>query len=64
MSIALDPLENRVDQLLSLCGSLRAENEDLRSRVAGLEADKAALKKKIDVAATRLENLMEHLPAE
>lgn len=64
MSIALDPLENRVDQLLSLCGSLRAENEDLRSRVAGLEADKAALKKKIDVTASRLENLMEHLPAE
>jgi len=64
MSIALDSLENRVDQLLSVCGSLRAENEDLRSRVAGLEAEKAALRKRIETAASKLENLMDHLPAE
>jgi cell division protein ZapB len=64
MSISLDTLEQRIDQLLSMCGSLRDENASLRARVVHLEADKHALAQKIDTAAVRLEALMEHLPEE
>ena len=39
MGISLDQLERKVDQMLSVCASLRGENESLRSHVAGLEAD-------------------------
>lgn len=64
MSISLDALEHKVAQVLSVCGSLRAENEDLRVRVASLEAEKAALTAKIEATRTRLEILMERLPEE
>ncbi len=64
MSISLDALEQRIDQLLSMCGSLRAENETLRVHVASLDAEKLALTKKIELTATRLEALVEHLPEE
>ena len=64
MSISLDPLERKVDQMLALCASLRGENEDLRAQVAGLEKEKAALANKIDVARERLEGLMARLPEE
>ena len=64
MSISLEPLEHKVDQVLALCASLRGENEALRVHVAGLEADKAALKAKIDATCRRLESLLERLPEE
>jgi len=64
MSISLDQLENKVDQILAVCGSLRSENQDLRAHVAGLEAEKAALAKKIDLTRERLEALMARLPEE
>jgi cell division protein ZapB len=64
MSIALDALESRIDRLLSVCASLRTENEALRVRVVGLESDKQSLQHKIDATATRLEALMERLPEE
>ena len=64
MSIFLDPLERKIDQLVAICASLRSENQDLRAHVACLEADKAALTRKIEVTAERLEGLMERLPEE
>lgn len=64
MSVSLDQLERKVDQILALSASLRGENQDLRARVASLEAERAALTKKIEVAAARLESLMERLPEE
>lgn len=64
MSISLDALEQRIDQLVSMCAGLRNENAALRSRVTGLESEKKILADKIDTAATRLENLMERLPEE
>ncbi len=64
MSIVLDTLESRIDQLLSVCASLRTENEALRVRVTSLDTDKQALQHKIDATATRLEALMERLPEE
>ncbi|MDP2135637.1 MAG: cell division protein ZapB [Sulfuritalea sp.] len=64
MSVSLDQLEDKVDQILAVCGSLRSENQDLRAHVAGLEAEKAALTKKIDLTRERLEALMARLPEE
>ena len=64
MSIALDQHAHKVDQMVGVCASLRNENQDLRVRVASLEAEKAALAKKIEVTAGRLETLLERLPEE
>ena len=64
MSVSLDHLEHKVERILDLCASLRSENQALRAHVAGLEADKAALKRKIDIARERLESLMTRLPDE
>lgn len=64
MSIHLDHLESKVDQILAVCASLRTENQALRAHVAGLEAEKSTLTKKIDVTRERLETLMARLPEE
>jgi cell division protein ZapB len=64
MGISLDQLENKVDQILAVCVSLRRENQALRAHVAGLEGDKAALARKIDITRERLEALMTRLPEE
>ena len=64
MSISLDPLERKVDQIVAICASLRSENQDLRAHVASLEAEKLALVNKIDVTRERLEGLMARLPEE
>ena len=64
MSVSLDHLEHKVEQILAVCGSLRGENQSLRAQVAGLEVEKAALTKKIDIARERLEALMTRLPDE
>ena len=64
MSVSLDQLERKVDQILAVCASLRDENQALRVNVAGLESEKAALTRKIDVTRERLEALMARLPEE
>ncbi|MBK9352078.1 MAG: cell division protein ZapB [Sulfuritalea sp.] len=64
MSISLDQIERKVDQMVAICASLRTENQDLRAHVASLEAEKAALAKKIDSTRERLEGLMARLPDE
>jgi cell division protein ZapB len=64
MSVSLDHLEHKVDQIVAVCTSLRGENQALRAHVAGLEAEKAALTKKIDITRERLETLVTRLPEE
>jgi cell division protein ZapB len=64
MSVSLDHLERKVDQILAVCASLRGENQTLRASVADLEAEKAALTKKIDITRERLEAVMTRLPEE
>ena len=64
MSVSLDHLEQKVEQIVAVCASLRDENQALRAHVAGLEADKLAQTKKIDVTRERLEALMTRLPEE
>jgi len=56
--------ENKIEQFLVFCQSLRAENLALRSRVAGLEDERLLLTNKIATASTRLEALLAKLPEE
>jgi cell division protein ZapB len=64
MNISLDSLGRKVEQIVAVCASLRVENQDLRAHVASLEAQKAALAKKVDIACERLEDLVARLPDE
>ena len=64
MKVSLDALERKVEQIVAVCASLRGENQTLRAHVAGLEAEKAALARKVDIARERLEGLMARLPDE
>ena len=62
MSGDLIALERKIEQFLAFCQRLRAENQALRSRVAGLEVEREVLVDKIDTARTRLEALMQRMP--
>ena len=64
MKVSLDALERKVEPIVAVCASLRGENQTLRAHVAGLEAEKAALARKVDIARERLEGLMARLPDE
>jgi cell division protein ZapB len=64
MNVSLDSLERKVDQIVAVCASLRGENQALRAHVAGLEAENAALARKVELARERLESLMARLPEE
>jgi cell division protein ZapB len=64
MSVSLDHLERKVDQILAVCASLRGENQALRAHVASLETEKNALAQKIDITRERLEALMIRVPEE
>jgi hypothetical protein len=58
MESEIQSLEERVRQAADLCKRLRAENFDLRQRIAVLENDNRRLQGKIDAAAQRLESLI------
>lgn len=58
----LTAFETKLDQVLTVHSRLRAENRELRIRIALLEADKLRLEQKVDAAAGRLESLLEKLP--
>jgi len=58
METEIQSLEERVRQTADLCKRLRAENMELRQRVAVLENDNRRLQGKIDAAAQRLELLI------
>lgn len=64
MKSNLTALEKKIEQFLAFCQGLRAENQALRKRVAGLEDERQQLLNKIDTARTRLEALMIRLPEE
>lgn len=55
-------LEERIEQFIALCQNLRAENQELRTRVAGLEVERNRLNEKIETACSRLESLVERIP--
>ncbi len=60
----LTALEQKVEDFLAFCQGLRAENQALRGRVAGLEEERLQLVNKITTASNRLEALMDRLPEE
>jgi cell division protein ZapB len=58
----LTALEDRIRQVAELCQRLRAENSDLRQRMAQLTSQNKMLAEKIDGAKVRLQGLLGHLP--
>jgi cell division protein ZapB len=64
MNDELGRLEGKVEQIIALCDSLRAENHRLQGRVATLEVEKQGLAARMTEARGRIEGLMERLPAE
>jgi cell division protein ZapB len=59
----LSSLEAKVAQFVTLCERLRAENTSLRQQLAAAQKDAKLLNERIDGAKTRLEGLINRLPA-
>jgi uncharacterized protein (TIGR02449 family) len=64
VDIDISSLEAKVERVVAFCDLLRAENHALRERVAGLENEKQMLAERMTTARTRLETIMDKLPAE
>ena len=64
MNDEFDSLEQKIAQVLTLYAQLRSENHVLRDRMAGLEQRNEMLLSRADAARTRLEALLDKLPAE
>jgi len=62
MDTELAQLEAQLEQLISLYDHLKADNAELRGRVARLEAENRQLSDKVRLAADRIEALLDHLP--
>ncbi len=62
MILSLDSLERKLEQLLTAMQNLRDDNARLRLQVAALDAEKAVLSNKIDVACERLAELRDRIP--
>ena len=53
---------SRIDQLAERYQQLKSENRELRERVAAVEADNRRLRDKVEIAAARVEAVLEQLP--
>jgi cell division protein ZapB len=62
MESSLQALEDRVRQTAEMARRLRAENVDLRQRIAALENDNKRLADKVESAAAKLESLLKQIP--
>ncbi len=58
----LTSLEHKLDQLLDLHKAMRIENQELRTRVASLEAENRQMEDRLETARVRLETLLAKLP--
>ena len=58
----LNALESKITQVVSLCRTLRAENSQLKQRLAKADAEKKVLSERMELARQRLEQLAEQLP--
>ena len=63
MDADLKSLEDKLSQLIDLCGNLREENAALRGNLMQAQHDAETLKGKMLQASDRLENLLETMPA-
>jgi cell division protein ZapB len=64
MDAELRSLEDKINQFVSLCQRLRAENHDLRQQLVTAQNDNKLLNEKIVDAKTRLETLLAQIPEE
>lgn len=64
MNDDLDSVERKIEQVLVLCAQLHCENHTLRERVTELERQGESIASRVQTARTRLESLIEKLPAE
>ena len=62
MDTTLSDLEKKIDQLVTLVHQLRSENQLLRQQLAAKTDETKRLSEKIEVAKTRLNTLLKHLP--
>ena len=60
----LDSLEQKIEQVLVMCGQLRNENRGLRDQLTGLEQRNQQLVSRTEAARARLEALADKLPTE
>ena len=64
MDAQLKSLEDKVNQFVTLCQHLRADNQQLRQQLASAQNENKQLSDKIGAAKTRLETLLSHIPEE
>ncbi len=62
MDTELAQLESRIEQLVSLYGRLKADNVELRGRLARLDAENRRLSDKLELATGKLVALLDKLP--
>ncbi len=62
MEAELHSLEEKIHQTVQVCQRLRAENLQLRQRLASAEDEKKQLTEKIHGARSRLETLLTKIP--
>ena len=64
MDAELKSLEQKINQVAEFCQRLRADNHQLRQQLATAMDENQRLGQKIDIASSRLENLLNQLPEE
>ena len=60
----IDTLEQKLEQVLAMCGQMRMENRALHDQIAGLLQRNQLLMSRADAARKRLEVLADRLPTE
>lgn len=64
MDAEIRSLEGKLEQFVELCQKLRADNQQLRQQLALAADQRRRLEEKIHTATSRLEALLNQLPAE
>ncbi len=62
MDAELTHLEMQIEQLATLCETLKTENRTLRARAAKLETDNRTLSDKVQTATGTFQSLLDKLP--
>lgn len=64
MEAELKSLEQKINQFVELCQRLRSDNQQLRQQLAAALNESRQLEEKISNATSRLENLLNQIPAD
>ena len=64
MDAELKSLEEKINQFVTLCQRLRADNQQLRQQLASTQNENKQLSEKVGDAKTRLEALLTQMPEE